>query len=43
MEMHVKMWYTEMEEWEKPAVAKEEAAWTNNSFSSKLHLRKDLL
>lgn len=29
-----------MEEWEKSAVAKEEAAWTNSLFSSKLHLRK---
>lgn len=32
-----------MEEWEKSAVAKEEAVWTNNSFSSKLHLQKKVL
>lgn len=43
MEMHVIMWYTEMEEWEKSTVAKEEVAWTNNSFSSELHLRKKVL
>lgn len=43
MEMRVITWYTEMEWWEKSAVAKEEAAWTNNSFSSKLHLRKKVL
>lgn len=43
MEMHLITWYTEMEEWEKSAVAKEEAVWTNNSFSSKLHLQKKVL
>lgn len=43
MEMHVITWYTEMEEWEKSTVAKEEAAQTNNSLSSKLHLQKKVL